>query len=73
MKRGLRSGQLILRDQFTELGLRAFFALNSLLLLIGLPIWLRALTRGSPTEHERGRLAVLCAFVDLLPLGVTAE
>ncbi len=39
------------------LGLRVFFALNSVLLLIAFGLWLRALTRGAPADPRRGAAA----------------
>ncbi len=51
---GIGGGPFIAGQVGPLLGLRAFFALNSLLLAGGLALWLRALTRGAPADPVRG-------------------
>ncbi|HKI96834.1 MAG TPA: MFS transporter [bacterium] len=50
---GIGGGPFIAGEIGPLFGLRTFFALNTVLLLIGFGLWLRALTRGAPGDPLR--------------------
>jgi MFS family permease len=50
---GIGGGPLLAGYIGPLLGLRAFFALNSVLLLVSFALWLRALGRGAPGDPPR--------------------
>ena len=54
---GIGGGPFVAGQIGPLFGLRAFFALNSVLLLIAFALWLRALTRGAPADPHRGAAA----------------
>jgi MFS family permease len=50
---GIGGGPFIAGQMGPLLGLRSFFALNSVLLLLGFVLWLRALTAGASADPRR--------------------